>query len=69
MPTPKPQSRPRPVYGHLRVGKSLIKFKIDWDAYEEERAKTGKVPTHFTVWGFSRSYRVARDRIKFEASK
>lgn len=69
MPTPKPTPRPRPRSGHVRIGRTLVHVSIDWEEYDKELARTGKSPKVFTVHGYNKSWRVNRDRIKFEAGK
>jgi len=49
----------RPTHAMLKVGKSVIKTKIDWEAYDPKK------PDRFTVWGFNKKYDVSRARITF----
>lgn len=49
----------RPTHAMLKIGRNVIKTKIDWEAYDPKK------PNRFTVWGFNKKYEVDRSRITF----
>lgn len=64
---PVPSAPPRPVYGWVKIGRTTLHLKIDWEEYDrEKKAHKGRVPTHFNMIGFNSTYRVARERVNFD---
>lgn len=63
----KPPMPKRPSHGHIKVGGTILRVKIDWAEYEAEAKKHGKPPETFTVWGFNKKYRVRRENLTFVA--
>lgn len=69
MDSPKPKAPRRPKYAYVKIGKTVIHAKIDWDEYEKEKAKKGKkgkAPDVFTVHGYNSTWRVRRERLTFD---
>jgi len=60
--TPVPVAK-RPTHGYVRVGKTNIRVKIDWEWYDNNNGRSDQ----FKVDSFHKSMIVKREQLKFAA--